>query len=157
MDAQALITDFKRRGIKLIPNPPKLTVAPASKLTDSDRAAIRAAKAELLKLLEAADLHDHEEDEIDRVASGEGWNPPAEIPPAIVSEIERIESQALTLGWRRERLRNFAFWPHGSVEPRGLASVLDAGDRIAEVTSDYLTVVKSSSHHNRLLFWRTDS
>lgn len=48
MDAQSLIEAFCRRGIRLIPNPPKLTVEPPSKLTDSDRAALRAHKPELL-------------------------------------------------------------------------------------------------------------
>jgi hypothetical protein len=78
MDAHALLSDFRSRGIALIPNGEKLTVEPASRLTDADRAAIRAAKAELLKLLAAAGLHDREEDEIDRVASGDGWRPPPE-------------------------------------------------------------------------------
>jgi len=157
MDAHMLLSDFRSRGIALIPNGEKLTVEPASRLTDADRAAIRAAKAELLKLLAASGLRDREADEIDRVARTDGWSPPAEIPPAIASEIKRIESQALALGWRPERLWNFGFWPHGGVEPRGLASVLDADDRIVEVTSDYMTVVKSSSRHDRHRFWRTDS
>src|ERR1700730_17092501 len=51
MDARALIEDFSRRGIRLIPNPPRLTVEPASRLSDADRAAIRASKPELLRIL----------------------------------------------------------------------------------------------------------
>ena len=51
MNAEALISDFSRRGIRLIPNPPKLIVAPASKLTDQDRQAIRSHKPALLEAL----------------------------------------------------------------------------------------------------------
>src|SRR5690242_8224162 len=51
MNVETLIASFSARGIRLIPNPPKLTVEPASKLTDADRAAIRQAKPELLRIL----------------------------------------------------------------------------------------------------------
>jgi hypothetical protein len=54
MNAAYLIADLQARGIRLIPNPPKLAVEPASKLTDDDCAAIRAHKAELLRLLTGA-------------------------------------------------------------------------------------------------------
>ena len=48
MDAQALVRDFTSRGIKLIPNGSKLTVQPASRLTNEDRDAIRQHKLALL-------------------------------------------------------------------------------------------------------------
>jgi RNA polymerase subunit RPABC4/transcription elongation factor Spt4 len=51
MDAQTLITELSNRGIRLIPNPPKLIVVPAAKLTDEDCEAIRRHKAGLLALL----------------------------------------------------------------------------------------------------------
>jgi hypothetical protein len=53
--AQALIDDLTRRGIRLIPEPPNLTVESKSKLTDADRALIRAHKAELLAALAEPD------------------------------------------------------------------------------------------------------
>jgi hypothetical protein len=53
MTAQALIDNLTRRGIRLIAEPPRLTVEPASKLTDDDRALIRAHKVELLSHLVA--------------------------------------------------------------------------------------------------------
>lgn len=64
MNAEALIVDFRRRGIRLIPNPPKLSVEPASKLTDEDRKAIRQHKAAILARLAAQ----HEQAEIVQVA-----------------------------------------------------------------------------------------
>ena len=51
MDAVMLLSDFRRRGIALVANGEKLTVRPVSRLTDADRAAIRSAKADLLRLL----------------------------------------------------------------------------------------------------------
>ena len=51
MDAYMLLSDFRCRGIVLIPNGEKLTVEPASRLSDSDRAAIRESKPELLRIL----------------------------------------------------------------------------------------------------------
>ncbi len=51
MDAVRLIEDFRARGIRLIPEPPKLVVEPASRLTDADRQAIRALKPALMELL----------------------------------------------------------------------------------------------------------
>jgi hypothetical protein len=51
--ASMMLADFQARGIRLIPDPPKLSIEPASKLTDKDRGAIRQHKAELLALLMA--------------------------------------------------------------------------------------------------------
>jgi hypothetical protein len=53
MNLEALIADFTRRGIRLIADPPKLIVEPASKLTDEDRQVIRAIKPALLAYLQA--------------------------------------------------------------------------------------------------------
>ena len=47
----AMIQSFADRGIELIPNPPKLTVLGADRLTDEDRQLIRANKPELLDWL----------------------------------------------------------------------------------------------------------
>jgi hypothetical protein len=51
MDAYTLLSDFRSRGIALIPNGEKLTAEPASRLSDADRAAIRQSKRELLRIL----------------------------------------------------------------------------------------------------------
>jgi hypothetical protein len=51
MDAYMLLSDFRSRGIALIPNGESLTAEPASRLSDADRAAIRQSKAELLRIL----------------------------------------------------------------------------------------------------------
>ena len=53
MNAQSLIETLSEKGVRLIPDGDGLVVEPASKLTDADRRAIRAHKAELLHLLAA--------------------------------------------------------------------------------------------------------
>jgi len=70
------------------------------------------------------------------------------IPDAVRTIIETIEGEARGLGWPPEILWGSAFW--GS--PRGLASVLDAGDEITEVTTDYIGITKSE--RSRLRFQR---
>ncbi len=57
MDARQLLIDFHARGIRLIPEGDRLAVEPASLLSDADRAAIRASKVELMRLLEG-NIHD---------------------------------------------------------------------------------------------------
>jgi hypothetical protein len=51
MDAYMLLSDFRSRGIALIPSGEKLTAEPASRLSDADRTAIRETKKELLRIL----------------------------------------------------------------------------------------------------------
>lgn len=158
MDAHTLLSDFRSRGIELIPNGEKLAVEPASRLSDADRAAIRAAKAELLKLLCAApSLRDREEDEHDRLARADGWLPPSEIPAAVAQEIQRIEAEALRLGWSKARLWNFNFWPHTKNEPRGLASAMNDGDAIVAVSKDYIAIgSRGRNFADYRRFWRCD-
>lgn len=51
MHAQELIATLAARGVRLIPDGAGLVAKPASRLTDSDRQAIRTHKPELLRLL----------------------------------------------------------------------------------------------------------
>lgn len=51
MDAQALVATLAARGVTLIPDADGLVARPASCLTNADREAIRAHKAELRRLL----------------------------------------------------------------------------------------------------------
>jgi len=127
MDAQALIANLSRRGIRLIPNPPKLSVEPASKLTDQDREAIRTAKPELLALLTRGE----------RQAVMPDSRHPL-VAPEVRAKIEAIEAEARAKGWPAELLWNGSFWDR----PRGLAAILEAGDEIVEVTADGITILK---------------
>lgn len=97
MDAYTLLSDFRSRGIALIPKGEKLTVEPASRLTDSDRAAIRAAKSDLLELLAAADLREREQDEIERVARADGWRPLPEPRHPAYGILETCQRYGVTL------------------------------------------------------------
>jgi len=51
MNVHQLLSNFQARGIRLIPEGSSLAVEPASRLSDADRAAIRQAKPELLRIL----------------------------------------------------------------------------------------------------------
>jgi hypothetical protein len=57
------------------------------------------------------------------------------------NKIESIEAQARRLGWPAELLWNNNFWDM----PRGLASVLEIDDEIAEVTAEYIAILKTRS------------
>ena len=70
------------------------------------------------------------------------------IPDAIREKIAAIEPTARRLGWQPEQLWNANFWD----APRGLAAVLDANDEIAEVTADYISILKVK--HDILRFRR---
>jgi hypothetical protein len=60
------------------------------------------------------------------------------VPPAVRAVIESIEVDARAKGWPPELLWNAEFW--GS--PRGLAALLDEGDAIVEVATDYIAILK---------------
>jgi ribosomal protein L37AE/L43A len=60
------------------------------------------------------------------------------IPDVVREKIAAIEPTARNLGWPPELLWNANFW-NG---PRGLAAVLDANDEIAEVTVEYIAILK---------------
>lgn len=51
MDAHTLLSNLRNRGIRLTGDGEKLTAEPASRLSDSDRAAIRQSKSDLLRIL----------------------------------------------------------------------------------------------------------
>ena len=51
MTAQEIIATLNHRGVQLIPDGTSLVAKPASRLTDADRQAIRACKAQLVALL----------------------------------------------------------------------------------------------------------
>jgi hypothetical protein len=61
------------------------------------------------------------------------------LAPETRTKIEAIEADARRLAWPTELLWNSGFWDC----PRGLAALLDADDEIAEVTSDYIAILKT--------------
>lgn len=61
------------------------------------------------------------------------------IPPSVRTKIAAVELEARAKGWPPELLWSGGFW--GS-SPRGLASVIDPEDEIAEITPDYIAIVK---------------
>jgi hypothetical protein len=167
--AVEILVECHARGIRIQPaaTPGKLRLTPKGAIDLALLEKVREHKAELLSLLLADPCGQIEDERYERdraVGRGHGTPPPEPfaptprepIEPAVRREIERIEVPALALGWRRERLWNFAFWPHRGGEPRGLASVMDPGDHVTEVTADFMLIEKSDSRRDRLRFWRTD-
>jgi hypothetical protein len=128
MNVEAIIADLTQRGIRLIPDPPKLGVEPASKLTDADRKAIRAHKSELLTVLANRQQP--------RIVTPNSRHPLIE--PTVRAKIESIEAEARAKGWPAELLWSYAYWDL----PRGLAAVLDADDEIVGVTADVIEIVR---------------
>jgi hypothetical protein len=61
------------------------------------------------------------------------------IPDSVRTIIEGIEADARAQGWPPELLWNAGDWD----SPRGLAAVLDESDVIAEVTPDFIAIVKT--------------
>jgi hypothetical protein len=138
MDVHMLLSGLHSRGILLIPDGEKLVAEPASRLSEADRAAIRALKPELMRILSAAGR---------RQCVTPNSRLPL-VPPAVRTLIEGIEAEARAKGWPAELLWNADFW--GS--PRGLAAVLEDDDTIAEVTPDYIGILKT--HRSILRFQR---
>ena len=61
------------------------------------------------------------------------------VPPEVRTKIAAIERDARGMGWPPELLWNANFWDL----PRGLAAMLDAEDEIAEVTREFITILKT--------------
>lgn len=79
MDAHQLLNDFRARGIRVVPEGGNLAVEPAERLSDADRAAIRQAKPELLRIL--APVSGHIIEATLAPASAPPSNKTAEFPP----------------------------------------------------------------------------
>lgn len=149
MDAYALLSELRSRGIALIPRGENLMAEPASLLSETDRVAIRQSKSDLLRILSKASAAASDEDK----GAHSGQTGPSNsryslVTPEVRELIEAIEPEARAKGWPAELLWNSEFWG----APRGLAAVLDEGDAIAEVTTDYIAIYKVE--HNILRFQR---
>lgn len=70
---------------------------------------------------------------------------------SVQSELERIWPDAKRLDWRYERIWNPNFWPHSSEHPRGLASILQPGDIVADVTEDSIRIIAQGRHPQRFI------
>ena len=68
------------------------------------------------------------------------------LDPEVRAEIQRIALEAISLGWTPELLWEARFWnivPGAGNRP-GLAAVMRPGDKITEVTEDYIAITKAS-------------
>jgi tubulysin polyketide synthase-like protein len=158
-----LLHEIEDRGIRLRAVGDRLAVKPMSSVTPELREKLIAHRDELLARLalsnpssqlvirEAPDLR------TSIVQPDPLWTPDLRIPSEVVAEIRRIEAEAYRLGWTHERLWNRDFWPHTVLHPRGLSSVIDVGERLINVRSDYITIEKLDNRRTRQRFWRVDA
>jgi hypothetical protein len=68
------------------------------------------------------------------------------IAPAVQAELERIWQEAKRRGWPWQRIFGASFWP---VEARGFVTLLDPGDGIVEITSEYIAILKTGRNMSR--------
>jgi hypothetical protein len=142
MSVEALIASITSRGMRLFLEADGVAIEPASRLTDGDRAAIRANKAALIAHLRTGKRPVHNIVPNSRHPL---------VPDEVRQKIEAIEPEARAMNWPAELLWNAGFWDC----PRGLAAVLEPEDEIGEVTADFIEVWKLRRHRHR--FMRTIS
>jgi hypothetical protein len=144
MTATAVLREFEARGVRLeLELDGRVFVsAPKGALQPSDLERLRSEKPAITELLRQKST----------TTASTGID--QRIPPEVVAEIRRIEAEASRLGWSHERLWNADFWPHTKARPRGLASILNPGDYVAEVSTDFLLIVQQGKP---LRFFRCDS
>jgi hypothetical protein len=133
MNAQSILTELSRHGVRLRAEGDKLIAKPLSAVTPELREAVRQHKAALLDLLRIPSDG--------RAAWTRSVTPDSRhplIPPEARAKIEAIEAEARAKGWPAELLWNDNFWGR----PRGLAAVLDREDEIVEVATDYIAILK---------------
>lgn len=132
MNAVEVLSELRKRGVRVEPRPAgKLRLTPARAVNLALLENVREHKAELLLLL-GDPAPGAERPKID--GSSSRLTPchtakdsaiyarepeAAQIHPDIAAELERIESEALRLGWTCDCLWNAGFWRPW---PRGLAS-----------------------------------
>src|SRR5208337_3572683 len=161
MSAVDVLAELRARGVKITARPGgKLGLRGPARVVAELRDEVRAHKAELVAFLHESSrtgAAERDDGQAERSVSQSHPAPArksatAQIHPDIAAELERIEAEALRLGWTRDRLRNVGFWRPW---PRGLASVLETGDRITEINSDYITVRKGDGHGATQRFWKS--
>jgi hypothetical protein len=80
---------------------------------------------------------------------GKKEDPRAAIDPAVCYELDNWERQLVAMDWPTERIWNHDFWPHRKKSPRGLASVLQRGDRIQFADNNFVHILKRDGSRQR--------
>jgi hypothetical protein len=134
MNAISIVEEYEARDVRfeLSADGQVIVDAPKGSLASADLERLRSARSAIIEALSL------------KSATPGGLSVPriAAVPPEVIAEITRIESEAHRLGWSHERLWNSDFWPHTPARPRGLASILSPGDRIAAVNRDFLQILQ---------------
>ena len=134
MNAVEVLSELRKRGVRVESRPAgKLRLTPARAVDLALLENVREHKAELLLLLRNA-------------------APDAEGPKVDGSSSRPTPYHTAKDSGTRDRLRNAGFWRPW---PRGLASVLEAGDQVTEITSDFITIRKSDGRGATQRFWKS--
>lgn len=73
------------------------------------------------------------------------------LDPDIKAEIQKIALEAISLGWTPELLWETRFWniiPGAGNRP-GLAALMNPGDKLGEITGDYIEIIRPSGTVHR--------
>ena len=135
MSAVEVLAELHARGVKITARPGgKLGLRGPARAVAELRDKVRAHKSELLDFLHGSSRTETVERDDSQTRNNVSLSHPApvhksaaaELHTGIKAELERVESEALRLGWTCDRLWNAGFWRPW---PRGLASVLEVGDQ----------------------------
>jgi hypothetical protein len=78
------------------------------------------------------------------------WRDRPKIHVDLREELERWEPQLRALGWSVDRIWRRSFWPHSTDHPRGLASILDVGDRILFADEAHVWLMRRDGTQQKL-------
>jgi hypothetical protein len=166
MSTNEVLSILNREGIRteVLPDG-NLRLTPRSKLTPEIRALVRGCKTDIVAALTKPDPElmppAENSDQVD-VAGGDDVqhypdnnlrDVPEEsgsIDPGIAAQIQMNEAFALRAGWTHDLLWNSQFW----AKPRGLAAVMDRGDRIAVIDPSYIEIEKADTARSRQRFYK---
>ena len=109
-------------------------------------------KASLSAAVRASDVSIYRAPAIEQPITPRATPAPATASPEALAMVDAIREQALGLGWKEERL-------YAAGKPlcpqSGLAAYLNPGDRIGEVTREYIQVILRSNIYQR--FYNPDT
>ena len=154
--ASGVLDELLSLGIRVAPRPGGvLNLAPKNRITSELIQKVREHKAELLTILLDKQAAGRDKPlPYSRASEVAAWCEEHHIDASVGAEVLRIEPEALHLDWNLERLWGARFWP---VNLRGLAAVIDPGDSIGIVTTDFIEIIKADWRKTRQTFCRIDA
>jgi hypothetical protein len=129
MDAHTLLSNLRNRGIRLTGDGEKLTAEPASRLSDSDRVAIRQSKSDLLRIL-SKNAATSPPGKPDAVGSRQGVTPLPIVRPTVRAIIESTRDDRESLDTARMALALLARLKGYTLPSGRMAVIRDLAERM---------------------------